>query len=311
MMIRCLLLIAALLVLGDLATAQQDLGPRLRNTTGQPRHLRYDMRTGTIRPAKGPHSYFGPRKLYNNTCAQPLWFSLSPGDQVIDSGGVPSESNAFRGTQAGCSTAYNVNGFQIAYCSNQPSNDIAITFHSLYESCTDITISPVTAGFLLPGMPGSNSGGAACYVMDIDLMGTSFEFTFAGDGDGVWDDDSDLDTFGWTFEVTNLVGTSVGPTVAGDDVVFLTGCDWAVGTIFSQGDPTGSSPDGTGWGTSDQFAIQASGLFAGCFDFGGKAADVECLRKKPSVPDRAPQIERLVDELLDPRAQLFGQAREQ
>jgi hypothetical protein len=124
-----------------------------------------------------------------------------------------------------------------------------------------------TATFVLTGLPGSSGGDSACYAITVDLAGTTMEFSMAASGDGTAT--TPPDTFGVSYEFLNLTSTGVGPMLAGDPVFDGTGCDFLVGTVFEISDPTGSAPYGTGYGSSDEFALVLHGVWAGCFFFGG------------------------------------------
>jgi hypothetical protein len=262
--------------MGSTAVAQQqDASARLRTAPNQPIPLTYNMRTKTLTADKGAGAFFGPEVLFANTCPSGFFIGLSPGDAVSDSGEIPAPNDGILAAAGGggCATIYTVNGFEIAYCSNQAANDLVVAFGSLYDPCTDL--NGITGpGFLITGLPGSNTGGAICYGLTIDLMGTSLEFTLVGSGDGTWNGDDALDSFGYSYEFTNLTGTLVGPIIAGGPVFLGTGCDFAVGTVFEVQDPTGTSPDGTGYFSTDAFGLNQVGAFAGCFFFGGWPANI-------------------------------------
>jgi hypothetical protein len=268
-------------MLGTTAVAQQqDASARLRTVPNPPIELTYDMRTKTLSADHGAGAFFGPDILYAQTCPSGFFIGLSPGDQVTDSGELPAPNDGIllnaggMGCGIGTPPTYTVNGFQIAYCSNQATNDLAVSFHSLYNPCTDINGATPGVAFLIQGLPGSGTGGAICYGLTIDLMGTSFEFTLVASGDGAWNGNDALDSFGYTYEFTNLTGTAVGAIITGGPVFLGTGCDFAVGTVFEVQDPTGTAPDGTGYFSSDAFGLMQSGAFAGCFFFGGWPANI-------------------------------------
>jgi hypothetical protein len=274
-MLRSSLYVLGALTLGTTAVAQQqDASARLRTVPNPPIEITYDMRTKTLTADHGAGAFFGPDVLYANTCPSGFFIGLSAGDQITDEGQLPAPNDGVLAGAggAGCSTVYTVNGFQVAYCSNQAANDLAVSFHSLYNPCTDINGASPGVAFLIGGLPGSTTGGAICYALTIDLMGTSFEFTLVGSGDGTWD--GNTDHFGYTYEFTNLTGTAVGAIIAGGPVFLGTGCDFLVGTVFEVQDPTGTNPEGTGYFQGDQFGLMQAGTFAGCFFFGGWPAEI-------------------------------------
>lgn len=285
MMIRSSLFVVGAVLYGVSAYAQQQALP-LQTHNGPVKHVRYDMRTRTITPIDKGMIGIGPDVIYNNTCLQ-TGVGYVPGAGVAggaapgawsDWGQVPSTSN---GDLPGCADSYLINGFNFGYCTDNPplSIGIDVTIWESLGACpllTDSGANPNT--FVLTGLPGS-TGGVQCWIIEVDLMGSSLEFTMQGDGDGSWDDVPDSDTFGATWSWTAVTGTSTG-LIAPEGPIFgtISGCNFSVGTVFDDGaaDYNGTAPEGTGWGNLDAFSIETAvggnpfgAAGTGCFFLGG------------------------------------------
>lgn len=272
-MLRSTLSAIGVIALGATTLAQTDTSSRLHSTTQKPRQVTYEMASGTLRPEKGPSAFFGPQVVYNNTCILTTLFfaGMSPTDVFLDNGEVPSSSN---GQLPGCDDALLMNGFTFGYCTDQLTVDIVIGFYELHDNCTDIaTATGTTCVYTLTGLPGTNTGVPLCWALTVDLMGTTVEWPFFADGDGVWDANPALDTFGYTYEITNVTGTSTGIILAGDPFFLGNGCDFAVGTVYQAAGSPDTSPLGTGYGSTDSFGLMNAGAYVGCFFFGGWPAN--------------------------------------
>lgn len=272
-MLRSSLSAIGVIALGATTLAQQDASSRLHSTTQKPRQITYEMASGTLRPQKGPSAFFGPEIVYNNNCIQGTLFfaGMSAGDAFLDNGEVPSSSN---GELAGCDDMLVMNGFTFGYCADQPTVDAMICFYELHDNCSAITgATGSTCWYTLTGLPGSNTGIPLCWALTVDLMGTTIEWPFLADGDGVWNGSAAQDTFGYTYEILNVTGTATGIILAGEPIHLGQGCDFAVGSVYEPADPTGTSPQGTGYGSTDSFGLNVLGTYAGCFFFGGWPAN--------------------------------------
>jgi hypothetical protein len=272
-MLRSSLCVFGALALAGVATAQTDASSRLHSTTQKPRHITYEMASGTLRPEKGPSAFFGPDVVYNNSCILTTLFfaGMSPTDVFLDNGQVPSSGNT---ELPGCDDALVMNGFTFGYCADQATVDIRVCFYESHDNCTDIaTATGTTCWYTFTGLPGSNTGVPLCWAFTVDLMGTTIEWPFLADGDGVYDGTQPLDGFGYTYEITNVTGTATGIILAGEPIHLGQGCDFAVGTVYEPADPTGTNPLGTGYGSTDAFGLMNAGAYAGCFFFGGWPAN--------------------------------------
>lgn len=284
-MLRSSLFVAGAVLCGASAFAQQQ-GLTLQTHTGPVNQVRYDMRTRSITPIDSTVFGLGPDVIYNNTCLQTV-LAFAPGAGVTggvapsdwtDWGQVPSTTN---GQLPGCADSYTINGFNFGYCTDNAVLSIGIDV-VIWESLgacpllTDTGTNPNT--FALTGLPGS-TGGVACWIIVVDLMGTSLEFTMQGDGEGSWDNVADSDTFGATWSWTAVTGSNSGLISPEGPIFLAAGCNFAVGTVFDVGgafDFNGTAPDGTGYGNVDGFSLETAiggnpfgAAGTGCFFFGG------------------------------------------
>ena len=226
--------------------------------------------------------------LYNNSAPSGYFFGSTPVWSIVDHGRVPSHRSPSNATSVtGTADLYVIDCFEIAYCSSisDPGGlTVATIFWELYAPCGDIdapvTQSPV-ASYIATGLPaGTPTGGQGCWIMAIDL-GTDDGFLLEGDADGSWDDDPNVDSFGWTQLFPDAAagpsGNGTGPLIAGRCPTAGAGSP----TVPQQGFGTqfGGVPgatDATGLGTDDFFWVDANdgGLLipnanGGCFFFGG------------------------------------------
>jgi len=135
---------------------------------------------------------------------------------------------------------------------------------------------PVAADLVAMGNPGGTPASTqACWTVSFDLANTTMTFDLGGDADGIWSGVPNADSFGWGVDFTNA-GTSggfvgTGPIIAGNcPIGGITNPQRGFQTSFG-GVP--GATDSTGLGTNDFFWIDTdligTGLFGGCFFFGG------------------------------------------
>lgn len=193
----------------------------------------------------------GQDVLYDNTCLPRLFSSLS-GDTYIDEGRIPGTSSPDDPTsKPGCATSYSVNGFQIAYCTDQPTATFNFSFYSNYTQCTSVIGVTPAGSFVLTGLPGLAGAMSFCWTVNVDAAGSPF----------VLNADETNPRFGWSMS-SPQPSILQGPVVAGDQGL----CQRWDGTSF---DPAVNlAESGTGMGTSDQFFIEGGPLTAGCYFFG-------------------------------------------
>ncbi len=230
----------------------------------------YNVATGTWTSSLSAKAA-SAETIYDNTCTVGSFLSLNPGESTVDAGRVPSTTSPNSTfSAAGTSDVYDLHFFDLAYCTSEPSVDLAISFFECYDPCGDASTLVPTYSFDILGAPGSAGGSLDCWNVTIDLGDLASAPTFQGDCDGQYDNVRAQDLFGWSFEqVTAPVNGAFGPLIAGDPFGLLgggaagSGCGWGEGTTFSTG------TQGTGMGTDDLFELDANGAMVGCFFFGG------------------------------------------
>jgi hypothetical protein len=264
------LTLASLLALGALASARQQPAPtsRVQPITGTIRDAgTYHVATGTW-TRKARQAHVGADIIYNNTCSSGYFGGLS-GDHFVDEGRIPSPSAPTdANSRPGCNTQYMVDGFQIAYCTDQPSlGTYTVNFYESYQACASVIGVTPTAGFAVTGLP-AGAAGPACWVVTIDLdsppQTASLAFPMRADGDGTFTGGSDANLFGWEMSSTlppaSLVYT--GPVIAGDPGVCsgFDGTRWDFVVNYAEA--------GTGMGTLNQFRVESGPTWPGCHFFG-------------------------------------------
>ena len=212
------------------------------------------------------HAAFGPDVIYNNTTAA-LYF-LPVGDdlttpggfEVTDAGRLPSTFDVGDGDR------YMIDGMSFAYCSTAGVGSglsVTVGFDEAYDPCSGAGAGS-SGSLTFTGLPSSSTAGSmACWIVTIDLMGTTQTLSVQADGEGVFDNSSSLDNFGCTLSMSGQ------------------GSDPQTGFIFA-GDPNnapfgdgttnfgfGPGPDGTGLGQEDSLWIQNGGGVSGCTNLGG------------------------------------------
>ncbi len=235
----------------------------------------YHLATGTW-TREGEQENLGAKVLYRND-AFSGFFGVEPCFQVdwTDEGRIPSRT----GHPNAKADNYVVQGIEIAYCTQDPgSHSLILRFYECYRSCTDPAGWPLKQQIDLPagnpGVPGSSAWGAtACWLVTLDLKGTTHEFEFSGDCDKYFDGTTGSDRFGWTFELASpLAGGStgnLGPLLCGDPIgCFAPPAPYGDGTYYQ----APAAPYGTGLGTVDRFwlaDLPQCGFANGCYWFGG------------------------------------------
>ncbi len=159
----------------------------------------------------GNQESLGSKVLYSNTANTGFFGYMGvPCDLVwTDEGRIPSTS----GHANAKSDSYIVTGFQLAYCTSVIGHQQAgLAFYECYATCTDPTTAcPVRSIDL--ALPVAQS----CWLVTIDLKGSSLEFTLDGDCDEAFDGTTALDNFGWTLTMYDQgSGGFNGPFLNGD-----------------------------------------------------------------------------------------------
>ncbi len=254
--------------LGAAASAQQQLTPlAVQPITSTVRDAGiYHLATGTW-TRKASQASLGTDTIYDNTCSSGLHFASLNDKTFTDEGRIPSPSGPSNLTnRPGCATQYTIDGFQIAYCTNQPSmGTYTVNFFESYFACaTTVGVTP-TGGFALTGLPAS-AGSTTCWMVTIDLdsppQSASLTFVMRADGDGTYTGGPNGNLFGWSMQSSlGTLATNTGPIIAGDPNA-CTGFDgtrWDPVVNYAEG--------GTGMSTMHQFRIEGGTVPPTCYYF--------------------------------------------
>lgn len=190
--------------------------------------------------------------LYDNTCSPQFFYGLE-GDTVIDEGRIPGTSSPNDAdSKPGCATSYSIEGFQIAYCTDQAAPQMNYAFYSNYGQCSSAIGLTPSASISLTNLPGAGTALSFCWTVNVDVVGTPFVLE-AGETNP---------RFG--FAMSSPQASSFhGPVVTGRPMT----CTWWDGTSF---DPVVNlAESGTGMGTVDAFWVENGPTQAGCWWFGG------------------------------------------
>jgi hypothetical protein len=225
----------------------------------------YHLATGTW-TRKSSQAAIGIDVIYDNTCSSPYYSPLTV-DTFVDEGRIPSPSGPTDlQNRPGTQTSYAISGFQIAYCTDQPTmGAYNVAFFESYAACTSVIGVTPAAAFALTGLPGGGTAGA-CWIVTIDLdsppQTASLVFPMQADGDGTYNGPSTNDLFGWSMSSTTP-GTATGPIIAGDFNTCLgyDGTRWDSVVNYAEA--------GTGMSSLDQFRIESGATPPGCYFFGG------------------------------------------
>jgi hypothetical protein len=296
-------LVAAALVFASANAAAQELAPRsnLRPITSPVRDAGvYHVSLGSWTRRVEATNTSNWDVIYANTCPVGYYAGLLQHELVADEGRIPGPNGPVlcdpsrHSINAGCQCAYDVNAFQIAYCTglHEPVS-VKIGFQHAYVACA----APATEqSFTLTGLPGAPLHAHTCWQVTVDL-GASQSFTITADGASCTWAPSDLATnhlFGWTFEnlssVTGVGTSYLGPLIAGEggpqapipSCSMVDGTRWDTLTCMPQGGgpakwPNNLTEDGFGMDTQNRFrddtSIPGGQVSApsgpGCYFFGG------------------------------------------
>jgi hypothetical protein len=280
------------LVTGTLA-AQQHARSSMRPITGPVKDGGvYHLGLGTwTRGVQAPAST-GPAILYSNTCPTSYYGAQINGETWSDEGRIPSTTGPVTppNQNAGCSTSYVVDAFQIGYCTTITFPFACnIGFQDSYVSCA---LPAPAHSFVLTGLPhGSPQFPPNCWIVTIDLAAISQSFAMLADGVGSFAVGSAATNhlFGWQFTTTvPTPANSTGPLIAGRGGPPATNCSGVDGTRWDTlpGAPAPTWPanltsgnytnpqgpeGGLGMDTQDHFRIDNGRVASGCYFFGGSA----------------------------------------
>ncbi len=233
--------------------------------------------------------------LYDNTCSGSFYISLEQ-QTFHDDGRIPSFSSpqidqgplgsfAFMNTSlVGTAGGYDVQRYEFAYCTGVAAPMTAMNlFYECYSACADASNLIPTLALQISGLPGSPTPGVTvgCWVVDIDLLGTTLVFNMKGDCDGTWDDSLALDNFGYAYlQVTPDPAAISGPIIAGDPDGRTnngpggTGCCVGCDTIFWAGtNVPGVNSQGSGLNSQgivelDDYLGGSTFVYNGCYWWG-------------------------------------------
>ena len=329
-MLRSSFYSAGVVLLGATAFAQGNLGRQLRPITAPVKYAGvYHLGTGTwTQGTPGGAAVAAAGIIYDNTCNSGYYGGTQTNAIFIDEGRLPSQSSTplvnswgvGNDSEVGTQNSYSVDGFQIAYCTNENSTrTYNINFYEAYDACAVANPTP-TAAFNVTGLPASSvAGNQACWLVDLDLCAASLSFTMQGDADGVYSGTSTGfgDTFGWSIQLVSTEPLNGdGPIIAGGDIVAGSPqlCSGSDGTVFDTGTVSstypansdliqlgcgtlaaGSTPEsGTGMTTQDRFRIENSAPTAdGCYWFGGNpigSFHLQLYSGSVNVPSTSPMV---------------------
>jgi hypothetical protein len=269
--------VPALLLGAATASAQQDITLQKAPTEAQYAGV-YHVQSGTWTRRT---SQLGPSLadiIYSNTAPSTYFSSagatggFAPGSTNFDEGGLPGLTNGHPFAVGPDRDTYRVNGFQINYCDfGAPmSGGWEISFYESYAPCT-ADFSPV-ASITTTGLP----AGGGCWLIDIDLTGAE-EFDIVADGGDSWQDDPNVDSFGWSHRYAGSDPGSFGGAgffLSGDPG--STDVSWVPGEVPIEGNGTyygGPSVclGNTGYLIQDFWWLEDPNVAtnSGCYFFGG------------------------------------------
>ena len=281
---RLALLGVPALVLGaSTALAQQQAPTGAKVPTSSKYGGVYHTNTGTWTRPTSQFGAFAADVIYTNTALSGYFFDaggtggFGAGAENFDEGGLPGTTNGNPFAIGPDRDTYRVNGYQINYCDNGAalSSGWEISFYQSYLPCTQNS-SPITR-INSTGLP----AGGQCWVIDIDLSGGQ-EFDIAADGGDGWDDNDDLDSFGWSFRYTGSdPDGGAGFLLAGDPS--STDPGWTpsgppIGGFGTYYGGPGTCGGTTGYLAQDFWYLDSSidPTISGCYFFGGYSNSNGC-----------------------------------
>ncbi len=266
-MLRSLACMGVVLI-GASASAQQQPLPssRAQPITGTVRDGGvYHLAQGTW-TRHAAQTQLGADTIYDNTCTG-VSFGPLAGDHFVDEGRIPSPSGpSNQNNRPGCSMVYTIDGFQIGYCTDQPSmGTYTVNFYERYATCATVVGVTPTGSIAITGLPAS-AGTAACWIVTIDLdsppQTASLAFDMRVDGlPPVPGGGANTNLFGWE-SYSSLPAASTaqtGPIIAGNAAVCLgyDGTRWDLVVNYAEA--------GTGMSTLNQFRVEQGPTVAGCY----------------------------------------------
>lgn len=259
-------------------TSPVQRGPVINLRTGQP-----------LSPTREAQLRANSMLVYDNTCTWTTAFYTGAANcQVfIDEGQIPGGIGS-PNPPLGSTTDNRINFFEVGYCTGLATGavDIKIGFYNnLGGGCVGgvapqppaLSTNPATAAFFQ--LPIATTPGNGCWTVGFDLGNAGF--CMLSDGDGVWDNNANLDQFSWSFQV-DVPTANTGPLLQGDPNNVIGGCTYNIPCGI---DVDGITPCGSGLGTEDIWwvntdndpvgpggtntGVQCSTLGTNCYWFGG------------------------------------------
>ena len=200
--------------------------------------------------------------VYDNTC-QSIVFSppVDPCNTYSMAGRIPSTGDPKAPVGATDDNLIVAFTFQYATTSTLPS--IEIKFFDLLGPCVSPAGEVPVADYTFASLPGSATAGVISYhEMRVDI--SAAPFCLMSDGDGVWDNTANMDSFTWSFN--SYTPNDTGPVLAGDSLTAPEGnCTY--------GNPCGPC-GGTGLDSANNFWIEedspgCGGSATACYWYGG------------------------------------------
>ena len=224
--------------------------------------------------------------IYDNSCSVGFYGPHASTQRYVEDGRIPSTTSpenpgppisavSWTGTQ----DSYDVNMFQVAYCSFDPLPTYVYNFWDCFTGCQDSTQLTPIATFTIANMPGAIGSAGACWTVNLDLANTlGGVFTIQADCDGMCWTGTSSDTFGWSWQqVSASSGGTPGPLIKGDPKGYLnggpgsSGCDYGAHTAFYNGADM-LNTEGTGLSMLDQWeddTMVPTPVYANCWWYGG------------------------------------------
>jgi hypothetical protein len=296
---RSSLIATSVVLLGTAAFAQTDLRSNLYPITSKVKHagvLNLDTGTWTRAGSSTQNLVPGMDIVYANTCNTGYYGGQTTGEIWIDEGEIPNNREVQIANpviaggidkNTGCQLVYQIQGFEIAYCTYQLAIDVTLNFFDMYEAkggapC-QVPGAPVksfnltTAG----GFPASTTVNVqACWIVSLRTDVADYFNLTGTDSGGL----NNINLFGWSWATNNLINPALPdrPIIAGNFAV-CTGTDstrWDRGTASvgypGNYDNSGNIPinieEGSGMNTFDAFRIDGATSAPsgpGCYYFGG------------------------------------------
>ncbi len=207
-------------------------------------------------------SALGADVIYSHRCdLQGYYLQIAAGVTYLDEGRLPSPSSPDAWySKPGCATSYRISGFELAYCTDLPNEQIVIDWFERYPGCAPSSALPV-ATYVLSGLPGSATpGSTSCWIVQVDLTGLAVPpLVLLADADGTYQGGGPInDDFGVRLAFPLSQGNS-GPVFGN----YAGNCVRGGGTIWDSNGYDPAAP-GIGMGTISQF-YREGGPAPGCY----------------------------------------------